>query len=273
MSERYDVNATEEDVQRGSQYVSKRDFRAAGVLVVLLAAGFYPIYQYGKAQSQRVQCSNNNLRLIAQAIATYSEQHDSGYPPLFRADSQGQPLLGESGLAYTWISDIATGIAADATLVCPTAQPNEIAYQEDPSSTGKRIPSTYGMYAPYGATKTYDVDNPESTILVAETADHGAARTFDPHPLAGPHDGFVLGYNTPGLLPVVKKSTLISRLAFPGTANGEFDPDGEGRHPGGSYFLTAQGGRQRLGPGIARLALDGRGYPRDPWEVPVRAER
>ena len=273
MSERYDPQAVEGDVNRGEQYVSKRDVRILLVLVAVAAAVLWPIYQYGKRASQRTICATQ-LKAVSDAVGLYAEGHDAGLPPLYRAAPDGSPDLDSRGLPYTWISDVTPGMNVRATLICPAALPSEVAVQEDSATKTKSIRSTYGMFAGLGGVKTYNVDSPAVTALISETSNRGANGTYDPVPFPdGKSDGFVIGFDTGDPDPEKGKTKAVTRLAFSGTSTGTFSETAAGRHDDGNQFITAAGSLLQLKAPAARVRLGSDGYPVDFWRTPPQSAR
>lgn len=266
----YDPTAPEGDGGGSSQYVSRRDLRVILIGVVVLALFLLPFYRILERNSQKSRCVQN-MKSIASALNQYAEVHDNRFPPLMRTALDGTPDLGDTGLPYTWASDIQEGMSARASFRCPSAQVGEEVYIEGRGRT--RIPLTYGMYAPYGAFLTSIIANPDQTIIVAETSNFGTWETYNPTPFKTdegklvPYDAFVIGWSDSNTIPS-PTSQYVTRLAFYGTANGDFREETEGRHDVGIHALNAQGAA--AGPLKAKSAiLDLRdGLPIGFWESP-----
>ncbi len=268
----FDPNAPEGDIRVRSQYVSKKDVKVVVTALVILSILLYPVYQYMKGESEKSRCKAN-LKAIGEALALYAQNHDDRLPPLGATDSNGNLQLDASGLPYTWIDDASAFLNARAGLTCPSAQPNELTSMQHPTEMGKKLESTYGMYAPYASALLSIVENPDEQIVVGETSNFGASGSYDPLPLkdssgkvAG-NDGFVIGWNNDNLNPT-SSTDAVTRLAYPGTSNGTFREGGETRHPKGNFYLNATGGLMALPPSGAVVHIRG-GMPALPWAVPV----
>ena len=62
-------------------------------------------------------------------------------------------------------------------------------------------------------------------------------------------------------------------MAFPGSANGKFEKDGEGRHDEGTFVLTVTGHLRTIKPNVANVVLRYKKDPIAPWEMPLTAKR
>jgi hypothetical protein len=261
----YDPLATEDEAAARSSYLSFKDFRLIGLAIVVLIALLTPIYMMGKRMSEKAQCVNN-FKAMFDAIGLYARDYDDGYPPLYRADDQGLPSAGPKGMAYTWVSDIKPYMNTRATFRCPSAEESEVVYVEDPNDSSARVAVTYGMYAPYGAAKSFTVPNPDTTILIAETSNLGSAASYDPHPISGTGDGFFIAWSNGNGGPN-SSTNAVTRLAFRGTADGDFR-DKAGRHDAESHALTATGRLLRL-ESVAGRVIRQDDVPGGYWAVPA----
>jgi hypothetical protein len=161
-----------------------------------------------------------------------------------------------------------------ASFVCPASDKSERSTNLSLSNSNAVVESSYGMYAPYGAFPESNVADPDLVALVGETANAGANNTADPDkfmdggkPIA--QDGFCIGFNDSND-DITHKSKYISRLAFPGTADGAFAGKTEGRHEGGIFVITAGGETIHLTPKQAQFSSDWvPGKPEGIWAVPA----
>jgi hypothetical protein len=271
----YDPTAPEGEGQRGAGYVTKKDIRVIGIAMAVLAAILFPIYKLLERSSQSSRCLLN-MKAMAAALNEYAEQHDDRFPPLMRTLLNGSPDLGETGLPYTWASDVSGFMNPRASFRCPTAAEPEVAYVE--GRDGNRLPVTYGMYSPYGAFLRAIVNDPDQTILIAETSNFGALDTFNPQPfldLEGnkiPFDGFVIGWNDSNFQPS-ESSSAATRLAFPNSADGQFKKDGPMRHDAGIHAIVISGAAApALNPSQAKTEMRF-GLPTGIWEAPPVSKR
>jgi hypothetical protein len=276
LNQPYDPSAPEGG-SPGGAYVSKRDFRIILGGIVVLTVMLIPVYKVLERNSQKARCAQN-VAAIANGLGQYAALHDDRFPPIMRTLGNGSPDLGASGLPYTWASDVQEFMNPRVNFLCPSARDEEIVRVE--SHNGGSIPVTYGMYAPYGGYLRSIIDNPDQTLLVAETSNYGGANTYDPEPyldLSGnkiPHDAFAIGWSD-GNLAASGASKYVTRLAFPDSAGGKFTKDGPSRHDAGIHAITAAGAASPLlKPEAAiierRYAND---LPQGLWAVPPISRR
>lgn len=271
----YDPNAPEGDVRRGSQYMSRKDIKILAGLVVLLVILLYPVYQTGVRNSEKVRCIGN-MKAMYDAMAQYADQHDGRFPPVYRTGVGLEPGLGDSGRPYTWASDIQGYMNTRASFVCPSAKKNEVVPSEDSTKLAKILPTTYGMYAPYGGYLQNLIDNPDQTIILAETSNLGSQTSYDPIKFDGGgkelSDGFEIGWsdsNEEGSA----SSLSVTRLAFRKTSTGDFKSgDAAGRHDAGIHVVTASGERRILTPAMAQILLRDK-LPSGMWTIPPIVHR
>lgn len=257
----YDPTAPEGD-SRSSQYVTKRDVRIVAVFLILLIAAGFPIFRILQKRAQRSVCATN-LGAVANAISQYAVLHDDRFPPIMRTGPGNQPDLGDSGHPYTWVSDIDELMTKRASFLCPAADEKDVTFVE---GIHKLIPTTYGMYEPYGGYLRTIIPNPDQTVLISETSNLGSGSTYDPLPYKGGADGFVIGWNDSNDIPD-DKSVAATRLAFMGTESGIFKADGEARHEDRIHALNCDGAMIFIKPVEARIKIS-RGLPSGLWQAP-----
>lgn len=270
----YDPTAPEGDAG-GNQYLSKKDLRILVVVLVLLGFALYPMYLYGLRSRDKSLCTQN-MKAIFDALHLYAVDHDDGLPPVYRTGNGDMPGLGASGKPYTWASDIAPYMNVRSSFVCPAADPSENVHAEDQKTLKGDVPMSYGMYAPYGGFKTFNIENPEQTVIVAETSNDGAQTSYDPLPFDKGRqvpDGFLIGWDNSNDQ-ASSASRFVTRLAFRETSNGLFGSKAYGRHDNGIHALTASGERLNLKPDNAVIVQQDR-LPGGFWRVPAlrRARR
>jgi hypothetical protein len=266
----YDPNAAEGDTGRGSQHMSWKDIKVIGLVIVVLIICLLPIYNMGVKNSEKVRCIQN-MKSISEAISLYAKDHDDGLPPVYRTGVDFSPDLGaETGRPYTWASDTVGYLGPRSSFRCPSASEDEVVQAEDPKSNKATVPMTYGMYAPYGGLKTYNIESPDRTILFAETSNLGAATSYDPTKfnVGGKDlpDGFVIGWDDSNY-EGSSASHTITRLAFRKTSTGNFDKQAEGRHEAGIHAVTVSGTRLILEPKNAIIVQQDK-LPGGMWAVP-----
>lgn len=260
-----------------SSYISLKDLRMIAIVLLCLSVLLWPVYKGLKESRDQHLCQQNFLQ-ISKAFGLYSEQNDDRLPPTFVGQAEGTPMLDGQGRPFTWASLVAGGMNSRSDFVCPSADPSEIARTQDPESTKKTLPMTYGMYGVYGGYPIAHIGNPDEAVLVAETSNFGAEDTFDPMPFKDDkgaivkQDGFVIGYSDTNDLPT-HKTTAVTRLAYPGSKSGTFSNDGGSRHANGIFFLTVGGSLIMEKPPAARIKMLPNGDVPGPWSVPPMSGR
>lgn len=272
-SDPYDPQAPEDDKPGRSAYLSRKEVRTIGIMLLVALTLLLPVYNVLKRRSEKALCSRN-LNQISTALNLYLAEHDERFPPLYSTlpgTNKPGPVEGSQWVG-TWGGDILSGMGNRATLTCPSAQPEEIVHVADPRQGRKPLPMTYGMYAPYGAYPRSSVDNPDQVVLIAETSNRGARDTFDPLPFPG-GDAFVIGWDNDNFRPNAATKS-VTRLAFPETKGGTFREGGLARHDEGIHALSATGSLMRLKPNQAQVQIErSLGLPGGMWAAPVRSRR
>lgn len=261
----YDPNAVEGDKSSGGQYIQRKDLKVWGIALVVLGVASFPIYKVLEGNSERHVCINN-LGEMYKAIQLYAGEHDNRLPPVARTEADGfTPSLGEGGHPYTWVSDVDVFMTKRASFLCPTASPEENVLNESAAKANATVPSSYGMYTPYGSVLVSLIESPDAIVLVAETSNRGAKTTLDPTPYGeGLPDGFAIGWNNSNAEPD-KKTDAVTRLAFPGSAKGTTL---EGRHGNFIQALTASGELIKLSPEDAAYRFEGVSGAAPHWKLP-----
>jgi hypothetical protein len=242
----YDPTAPEGEVSGRGQYMTKRDLKVILTSLAVLGVLAIPVYRFLLSRTESSRCTRN-MQGISEALTLYATEHDGRYPPIDRTESvQGiTPALGDTGKVYTWASDISGYMNARASFQCPSAEESELVKTEDPRGDNKTILTSYGMYSAYGSCLTSLVENPDQTIIIAETSNQGARNTSDPAPMVSLSgqplpDGFVMGWNDGNDSPT-KQSSYITRLAFQDSKGGKFSNDRGARHGDSIHVLSSSG--------------------------------
>lgn len=256
MSNRYDPQAVEDSSSK-SEYFSRKDAKWLGVVVLLGVIAAYPLYQWGNEKKNKAVCLRN-IKAIGDALNLYAENTDDRYPPLFDADSNGSPYSNNGRPPITWAFNVASYAGARADFRCPSVEENEAAEIQLPGRAS--APISYGLYAAHASVIRANVDDPDTTILVAETSNLGTFGSFDPHPYEGLNgqptpDAFVIGWDNSNTAPDAQ-TRAVTRLAFRETGNGEFGPSSRPRHSEGIHAVTVSGRRILLTPDRARTMWD-----------------
>lgn len=223
----YDVDAPEGAKSPGAQYMTRKDVKWILGATILILIGLVPVYISMRDKAYATTCKKN-LSKIGEALQLYADQHDDRFPPVYEAGAGGEPAVGPGGYPYTWVSDIQPLMSVRGSFVCPSADPSEYAYSASPTG-GDPIPSTYGFYTAYSSNPMKEVDNGDTIVLVAETANAGAMGTFDPLPFKNcKQDGFLIGWDNSNSAPD-ESTVAMTRLAFRDTAKGNYT-QANGRH-------------------------------------------
>ena len=254
MSEREDLASAVEDTR--SAYVTGRDLKVVGIAIVVFAIIATPLYLSCKQQSDKHLCKQN-MRGISNAINLYAASNNDLYPPLYAPAADGLPLVDGKNRPFTWVSLVSEYLGERVSFMCPSATEEENTIHQHRTDSDKQIVCSYGLYVSRATTSTFALRSPSQAVLVSETSNRGAGSTFDPLPFGnGIADGFVIGFNDSN-----SKHSLdtkhVTRLAFPGTANGNFRSDGKSRHEGGNFFLFVDGHASPLPPTAAIVDVVG----------------
>jgi type II secretory pathway pseudopilin PulG len=278
----YDPDA--EEGRRHTGHFTKKDLKVILVIVAILLVLLLPVYKLLKRQRDNHLCTQN-LVAIGTAMDLYANDNNDRFPPIYvTAENTPAPMVFKDGSVFTWVSLLSRYMSARASFVCPAAEDAENVKNENgDSSPGKprTIGSSYGMYGALSAFPRASIPTLSSTALVCDTANDGAADSYDPMPLTDQNgkvlpDGFMVGldnYNfPPEAFPsrkVFGSSTLPTRLAYPGTKKGSFEPKGDSRHLGGIHFLMADLHLKTIAPDGAIVTRTGKkGEIRGLWAVP-----
>lgn len=255
------------DEQPKSDYLTKGDLKKLGIAIVVLMVILSPVYILLKQDAEKTLCSRN-LKQISTAIGLYASENNDRLPPVYVTAENNSPLI-EDGAAYAWVHLVDGYVREGTNFFCPSSSQEQRALVH--GSKGK-VEVTYGLYAPLGGEPLAQIADPDNTILIGETANSGAADTYNPVPFRDnsgnvvPFDAFLIGFNDSNELPTPSSQT-VTRLAFPGTKNGQFEEGGRSRHNGGIHFISVSGRARFLGPEVARLRME-RGLPTGAWAVP-----
>ncbi len=272
----YDPSAPEAESKSNSAYVSRKDVKIVGIALVVLAGMMFPVFKVLQRRSEKSRCIMN-MKGIFDSINQYATLNEDKFPPLYATGGADEPMLQSSGAPYTWASDLAEYMTARASFTCPSADKTEYTWSQNPRSDVKKFSLTYGMFAPLGAFSRSLVDDPNEAILIGETSNRGAMKTFDPLPFKDaegrlvPYDGMVIGWDNDNFNGDAK-SKFVTRLAFPESDGPNFLKTGEGRHDEGSFVLTVTGQLRSVKPDMAAVQRrDGNIY--GVWPMPLTAKR
>ncbi|MBS1705968.1 MAG: hypothetical protein JST40_08845 [Armatimonadetes bacterium] len=253
----------------GSSYLSRRDFRVILLGLALIFIAMIPVYLKLREDARSYDCMEN-IKAAGQAIATYAADNDEHMPPAF--EHQGDKPRLHQGLPVTWATIVYSGMNSRKALFCPTATEAEISYSAGTKGLA-RIPLSFGFYLPMEFRATADLKDPDSTILLAETVNGTVDGSFNPKPMEGGNDGYVLGYDTGNDLSrdTVGQANSVTRLAFFQTENGKFGTKSTSRHGKGIHVVYVSGRAGLLRPVGAKLQRDFSGDIDRPWILPPRS--
>lgn len=256
---------SEVDERPRSAYLSKKDAKALLIFLLIAIVALTPVYRLMRENSRKTFCQQN-MHAIQSAMLAYAELHDDRFPPLCELGSNYEPIL-HDGRPYTWASAIFEGMKKTQNFRCPSAHEDEITHAFNPYEPEKIIDMTYGMYAAWSGHATWDITDSAQAVLVTETSNHGARRTYNPVPFVDAQgnvikeDGFYIGWDKGNRISDWKKRNttaydmpkFVTRLAFPDTADGVFRKDGPCRHSRGNHALFCDGHVELLTPNAARV--------------------
>lgn len=267
----FDPDAVDDRPARSS-HITPREVKILGVIVLVFALISWPIYTALKEDSQRFQC-RRNFGDMFKSMSLYMADWSDRYPPAYATtgDDPEIPLLDGSGRPFTWGSLIQRYASRTDMLLCPSATADEAVKSQDPASSARDLRTTYGLYVGLAGQPQAILKNPSTTVVFSETANRGAAETFDPFPLRAPDggpapDGFLIGYSNGNLEPDAS-TFAVTRLAYKGTKGGRFDANMPARHRAVNHYLFADGSVALLNAEAARVRMLGSdlaGY----WERP-----
>jgi len=254
----FEADAPEGASAKGSQYLSRRDFKVIMSVLVVLMVAMIPIYQQILKQRNFLVCINN-MKSISESTRLYAVDFDEKLPPTYFPDEQGNPVL-EQGYPITWASIIQNKMKSINDFKCPSSDPQENA-KSIQASGQVPIESSYGMYAAMGMKFLPSISSPDNTILFTESINGGAFDSKNPKPFIDAkgdpqkYDGFLLGYDS-GNVPdtnTIATAAYITRLAikFP-------DKQATGRHLDKKGFeiinvIMVGGGASPMNPKDFRL--------------------
>ncbi len=244
----YDPDAPEGSKPRGSEYISVKDVRWIIGILAVLGVLFWPVYDHMRRDGEKTVCKRN-LESISKAMLGYAEFYDGRFPPLYVEGDNQTPYL-EKGRPVVWASTVSSYMSSYGTFTCPSAQKEEATSIRIQAANGSADAHLdYGMYRPMSTKAPQELAKPEGTVLVAETSNMGAHKTYSPIDYQNskeevvPFNGFMIGWNNSNF-DWDKDSNLVTHLAFYDTANGDFQEGKSGRHDKTIFCIFANG---RLG--------------------------
>jgi len=273
----------EEEGRRRPSHISKKEILI--ILGILIVAGIlaYPFFRKFRRNVDSDRCINN-LKSIASAIQQYSIDNGDRLPPVYMvSETAPVPKITSNQKEFTWITVVSGYMPERASFKCPGASDQENVLNESMQRDvprGTAIASSYGMFGPLSAFPLSSIPSPGSTGLIADTSSQGTEGTYDPLAFRDANhsavpDGVVIGFDNTNftladsIRALYRKSKYATRLAFPGTSKGKFNPNGEARHDDGVHLLTVDGHLLHLRPNDAVVQHAGRsGDPAGLWYVP-----
>jgi|CXWL01.1.fsa_nt_gi hypothetical protein len=252
MADPYDASETDERPR--SAHVSRKDWKILIVFTILVSPILWLFFMSQREIANSAVC-DQNLAQIQKAIGVYSENNNGRFPPAFVETPDHQPMMIRAGKVeapVTWITQIQAGFESRASFVCPSSSSVEYATNLHQTEKDITTKSTYGMYLPRSGWPESLIQNPEQAVLIAETSNRGSNDTFDPKPFDLAPDGCVIGWDS-GNQEMSEAARFVTRLAFPGSKNGNFPNLGRARHDTNIHILFANGRRGRITTGDAKI--------------------
>jgi hypothetical protein len=234
----------------GGGYFTKKDLRNILIVFALILLALWPVYRWFKGYTDDTVCKKN-IRIIGSALTQYMELWDDRFPGAYQATpGSDAPLLNDSGAAITWATVISPNIKDPASFTCPAVLPGDEA--RSVGADGGTLLTGFGLYAPFSYGSRVGIPNPARTVLIAESANAGNEGSYDPLPLAGGQDGFVIGLDDAQGYPT-NATRAVTRLAFYRVGNGNFMSDEvHARHRGSIHALSLEGALISLLPESAQ---------------------
>lgn len=264
----YEADETEE--RQKVSYLSGRDFKILAIGVVVLMGLMTPVYLMLKKGRDKHVCTQN-LKAIGYALQLYSIDNTDRLPPIYGTDDGVTPRL-YNGTPLTWMSVIADRLGGKTNFECPSATSEENTKSLNPGVPHIKGPLTgsYGMYGAWSAFPRSYLSSPAESVLVTETANHGARDTYNPLPFGDkakhPYDGFIVGLNSTNFPPAdsgdqrpLESATFATRLAFYGTKSGNFPVGTPGRHGDTIQALNGDLSLMQLLPAQVKVSRIGKG--------------
>jgi prepilin-type processing-associated H-X9-DG protein len=231
-------------------YLTFKELRWVGAALIVLILALLPIYRLWKSQAEQHICAQN-LAYMFDAIGQYAVDHEDRLPPAYDTAEGIQPALDVRRRPSTWATKIDRYMDKRGNFECPTADPAENVRAQSADKVERSLVMSYGMYTAMALAQQALVARPAGTVLIAETANRGAGKTYDPHPFGSlAPDGFIIGWDT-GNEGWTPETRTVTRLAFPGSSDGLFSAKGSSRHGKGIHFLFADGHLETLSPPAA----------------------
>jgi prepilin-type processing-associated H-X9-DG protein len=190
------LGAEEREERRSAWTFSATDRIVTLVFILIVLAILVFAYFYYLENRRFLTCQSNLMR-INTALQLYMQDTEGKLPPLYVRARDGEVALDAAGLPRTWIVVAVPRVNSMDVFRCPSAPDSHHTLVTDPRPIpdAGTIQLTYGMVASMGAVDKETVRLPGSTALMAETIRGGRGSSFDPLPLAGGNDGFIVGFD------------------------------------------------------------------------------
>ncbi len=267
----FDPDRPEDSRGSSSGYLSKRDLRIVLIGMVLFFGALTPFYIYFRGETEASQCLLN-MRAISGALGLYAQENDERMPPAYVVVGFDAPLI-QNGRAVTWATVIQGYMNPRRTFRCPSAKPEEVAKCSG-LKAGQTLEVTYGLYTAMQGKVVSQLASAANTVLIAETSNNGARNTYNPKPLVGGQDAFLIGFDSgnqynlsdPAFQEDMAKISRITRLAFYETQDGKFDETTKARHRAGIHAIMADGSAKILKASAANVTRGTAGRILAPWQ-------
>jgi len=265
-----------EEAAPSNQYLTKKDFRRILLGLAIFVLICAPLYMKLNADRMRYICGQN-FHAMSLALTTYTTDNNDCLPPTYvPEDNTRLPRLDDADRPTTWASILSTLGGFDVrkySFSCPAADHSETMIAGGPG--GADLKMAYGMYTGLNVAPMSHLTDSSRTVLITETANDGALKTYDPHPMSRDgkpiRDGFLIGWATGDFDPPADNKApppSVTRVAIrdsPNGLTGSLFKDGavpQGRHEDSLYVIFADGHYQ--------LVKAGRLMNMSYWDIPPK---
>src|ERR1044072_7252554 len=160
MSDAYDPNAPED--RRSNQYISRRDVRIVGIVLIVLAIAAWPIYRALVKGVEETTC-RRHLRKIGSALLQYAADYEDRLPYAYEiAGLEGNQVNPHQGLANSWHWAVQPYLNDDELFRCPAADPSS---NTRVAIEGTAMAVSYGMLNAYSGVAMGMIPSPGGKIV------------------------------------------------------------------------------------------------------------
>ncbi|MEP0766104.1 MAG: hypothetical protein HRF45_06120 [Fimbriimonadia bacterium] len=251
-------------------HLTPTDKRVAFVAMLVLLGLLYWLFLYFRDNARYVGCQSNMHRIYT-ALQLYMLDSGDRLPPAYVRGENGEVALDSKGRPRTWVTSLVGRVGDPKVFRCPAAGPEEhtVLTNPEPVADAGDILLTYGMFVGVAGADRNRIERAAATALIADSVAGGRASSFDPLPMAGGNDGFLLGFDNSNER-ADGETRRITRLGVRRTDAGKPWAPGNThpRHPHrGIVMLFVDGHVEALDPDLMFLNV---AYEERPnlWSVP-----